>query len=162
MSLCISINHLNLALNLKWNPPPPLSKYSSLTFNILAFFSIHVNFSSGNMTKSKIWAGEVSEIVFLNFYINMNLYLNFLYFLKRYCTVVLDDPVIMSRAAVNDWETLDLCLRFDGPLAEEEAGLLEACGRGFSSSEYVSLVTWLSSRLTHTQEPLITGDTLTH
>ncbi|XP_058606411.1 protein FAM98B isoform X2 [Onychostoma macrolepis] len=44
---------------------------------------------------------------------------------------------------------------YDGPLAEE-ACLLEACGRGFSSSEYVSLVTWLSSRLTHTQEPLIT------
>ncbi len=39
-------------------------------------------------------------MVFLIFYINMNLYLNFLYFLKRYCTVVLDDPVIMSRAAV--------------------------------------------------------------
>ncbi|XP_016420203.1 protein FAM98B isoform X2 [Sinocyclocheilus rhinocerous] len=49
---------------------------------------------------------------------------------------------------------------YDGPLAEE-ACLRAACGRGFSSSEYVSLVRWLSSRLTlitdeHTQEPLIT------
>uniref|UniRef100_A0A672NLG0 Family with sequence similarity 98 member B n=2 Tax=Sinocyclocheilus grahami TaxID=75366 RepID=A0A672NLG0_SINGR len=51
---------------------------------------------------------------------------------------------------------------YDGPLAEE-ACLRAACGRGFSSSEYVSLVRWLSSRLTritdeHTQEPLITED----
>ncbi|XP_016355159.1 protein FAM98B isoform X2 [Sinocyclocheilus anshuiensis] len=49
---------------------------------------------------------------------------------------------------------------YDGPLAEE-ACLRAACGRGFSSSEYVSLVRWLSSRLTlitdeHSQEPLIT------
>ncbi|XP_050989566.1 protein FAM98B isoform X2 [Labeo rohita] len=49
---------------------------------------------------------------------------------------------------------------YDGPLAEE-ACLLAACGRGFSSSEYVSLVSWLSSRLTnvadsHTREPLVT------
>ncbi|XP_073682881.1 protein FAM98B [Garra rufa] len=53
-------------------------------------------------------------------------------------------------------------LGYDGPLAEE-ACLLAECGRGFSSSEYVSLVTWLSSRLTHitdahTHQPLITED----
>ncbi|XP_077096265.1 protein FAM98B [Siphateles boraxobius] len=53
-------------------------------------------------------------------------------------------------------------LGYEGPLSEE-AGLLAACGRGFSSSEYVSLVTWLSCRLSritdsHTQESLITED----
>ncbi|XDV42516.1 hypothetical protein PO909_011162 [Leuciscus waleckii] len=53
-------------------------------------------------------------------------------------------------------------LGYEGPLSEE-AGLLVACGRGFSSSEYVSLVTWLSCRLSritdsHTQESLITDD----
>ncbi|KAG1936417.1 protein FAM98B isoform X2 [Pimephales promelas] len=53
-------------------------------------------------------------------------------------------------------------LGYEGPLSEE-AGLLDACGRGFNSSEYVSLVTWLSCRLsrvtdTHTQESLITED----
>ncbi|CAM4651014.1 unnamed protein product [Leuciscus chuanchicus] len=52
--------------------------------------------------------------------------------------------------------------KYEGPLSEE-AGLLAACGRGFSSSEYVSLVTWLSCRLSritdsHTQESLITDD----
>ncbi|XP_043118246.1 protein FAM98B isoform X2 [Puntigrus tetrazona] len=46
-------------------------------------------------------------------------------------------------------------LGYSGPL-DEEAGLLAACGRGFGSSEYVSLVTWLSSRLTHSQETLVT------
>lgn len=58
-------------------------------------------------------------------------------------------------------DTLDQ-VGYDGPLAEE-ACLRAACGRGFSSSEYVSLVRWLSSRLTlitdeHTQDPLITED----
>ncbi|KAK2878258.1 hypothetical protein Q8A67_019049 [Cirrhinus molitorella] len=51
---------------------------------------------------------------------------------------------------------------YDGPLAEE-ACLLGACGRGFGSSEYVSLLMWLSSRITHitdshSQQPLITED----
>ncbi|XP_051724205.1 protein FAM98B [Ctenopharyngodon idella] len=51
---------------------------------------------------------------------------------------------------------------YEGPLSEE-ACLLAACGRGFSSSEYVSLMMWLSSRLSritdsHTQESLITED----
>ncbi|XP_067310854.1 protein FAM98B [Pseudorasbora parva] len=54
-------------------------------------------------------------------------------------------------------------LGYEGPLSEE-ARLLEACGRGFSSSEYVNLMMWLSSRLSriitdsHTQESLITED----
>ncbi|KAK7142947.1 hypothetical protein R3I94_012331 [Phoxinus phoxinus] len=53
-------------------------------------------------------------------------------------------------------------LGYEGPLSEE-AELLAACGRGFSSSEYVSLVTWLSCRLSritdsHTLESLITED----
>ncbi len=121
MSLCISINHLNLALNLKWNPLPPSVNIHPwhLIFWLSSLYML--------IFLQEIWQNLKSEPgkflkLCLSFYINMNLYLNFLYFLKRYCTVVLDDPVIMSRAAVNDWETLDLCLRFDGPLAEEEAG----------------------------------------
>lgn len=55
-------------------------------------------------------------------------------------------------------------LGYDGPLTEE-ACLLAECGRGFSSSEYVNLLTWLTERLTqftetHTQEKIITVDPL--
>ncbi len=62
-------------------PPPPviwkkmpflpslqnsvLLKYSSMTFNILAFIIIHVCLSSEKiLAKSKIWAGEVCEKLF--------------------------------------------------------------------------------------------------
>lgn len=55
-------------------------------------------------------------------------------------------------------------LGYDGPLAEE-ACLLAECGRGFSSSEYVNLLTWLTKQLTqftetHTQDEIITADPL--
>ncbi|XP_052001679.1 protein FAM98B [Xyrauchen texanus] len=51
---------------------------------------------------------------------------------------------------------------YDGPLTDEQS-LLVVCGRGFSSSEYVDLMKWISSRLahitgTHTEVPLITDD----
>lgn len=60
-------------------------------------------------------------------------------------------------------------VRYDGPLSDEES-LLTACGRGFSSPEYVSLLTHLLTRLTHVTdtpagESLISGtppDTNTH